>query len=272
MSGKSSKNQRAQAVRRAYLQKKEGTGRPLDIPAPKHEIPEDAVVVELSEEELLDLTDPPFDMGVTRDLLERIEKSIRLGRALPPLSEEERIQHALRFANTRRREAWELLIAGARLPPPLLKKLCSRPEGAPRTNTETGEVTTWLERQYQALKEDLRSIAEGEVTRYQKREWQRHAELGLLTYERGKGFWHITHARFELPPIPAVAYVQCRLLERGDLGMCRWCGKFFIAKSRGMGRTIRRYCPSTDHDERAFRAGAAERMARMRRKRKSAKK
>jgi hypothetical protein len=236
-------------------------------------IPEDAEVLEISDEEFLGITDRPFDIGVTPDLRERFEKSIRLGRALPPLSEEERIQCALRFANTRRREAWELLTAGARLPPPLLEKLCSRPEGAPRTNTETGEVTTWLERQYRALKEDLRSIAEGEVTRYQKREWQHHADEGLLRIrESGKGLWHITHKGFALPPMPAVAYVQCCLLERGDLGMCRWCGKFFIAKSRGMGRTIRRYCPGTDHDEQAFRAGATERMARMRRKRKSANK
>ena len=263
MSRKSSKNQ---SVRRAYLQKKE-------CPRAQHKIPEDAAFVEVdSEKELLELADPPFDIGVTPDLLERIAKSIRLGRALPPLSEEERIQYALRFANTRRREAWELLTAGARLPPPFLKKLCSTPESGKRTNAETGEVTTWLERQYRALKEDLRGIAQGEVTRLTKREWERHARLGLLTSKSGKGFWHITCARFELPPIPAVAYVQCRLLERGDLGMCRWCGRFFIAKSRGLGRTIRRYCPGTDHDERAFRAGASERMARMRRQRKSARK
>jgi len=270
MSRKSSKNQ---PVQRVYVQKKDGTPRTRDISAPKHKIPEDAVFVEVnSEEELLNLTDPPFDIGVTSDLVERIEIAIRLGRALPPLSEEERIQCALRFANTRRRETWELLLAGARLPPPFLKKLCRTPESGKRTNTQTGEVTTWLERQHLALKTDLRSIAEGKVTRLQKREWQHHANAGLLTYESGKGFWQITRAGFELPPIPAVAYVQCRLLERGDLGMCRWCGRFFIAKSRGLGRTIRRYCPGTDHDERAFRAGASERMARMRRQRKSARK
>jgi hypothetical protein len=236
---------------------------------PKAKIPKDAVWVET----VVD-PDEPAGPSIRVKVPTDYERVIQ---RFAPLTDDEKIEQALRFANTtnrtlKNREAWWLLRFGVDLPANVLKKLCQSPEPSERPHSEIGDVTSSIDRQHKWLREYLVLIANKRVRSAQRREWERHQKgLGYLRFQNGSVNYQVVQQEFDVGPSPQIAYALLRLDYLGALCQCHWseCGKFFLATRTGRrGRSKTRYCPGTDHDERAFRAGTAERMARMRARRK----
>jgi hypothetical protein len=203
---------------------------------------------------------------------------IKLLRRFPALSEEELIAQTIKFANTGNSTAYLLLWFSVRMSEDDLADL-----GTVFAKHEASFPHSLIENDRIALRSGLAAIVAGDVTPRMHDEWRRRAEgLAVLPTFSDNGTVHFRYVVFEhflLPPSPQLAYLQLLFLHtrrRGDLCRCKLerCGRFFLAarpnsdrKGERRGRTIRDYCPGSDHRDRAHRAAAVERVRRSRRER-----
>lgn len=197
-------------------------------------------------------------------------------RCFPALSEIELIERTIQFANTGSASAYALLWSSVRMSKHDLasseKFISQRPISFRHALIESDRL---------ALRQGLAAIVAGKVTPEMHDRWCRHAEgLALLPTFKDNGTVQCRYVVFEhflRPPSPQLAYTQLLLLsgpQAGELCRCKreGCGRFFLAarpetsdrKGEQRGRTIRDYCPGTDHREQAHQAAAVERMRRSR--------
>jgi hypothetical protein len=192
---------------------------------------------------------------------------------VPLLSEGELIEQIIEFANTGDSSSYAMLWTGIRVPKEVLAEAHSifSQEGQPP-----------IEPEHLALREDLAAIVAGTVTREMRDMWRRHAAglalvMPAFNEDGSVQYRYAVFAWFRLPPSPPLAYIQLLLLNSpkcGELCQCKLdsCGKFFLAarptstdrKGEQRGRTIRDYCPGSNHRNLAHQAAAVERMRKSR--------
>jgi hypothetical protein len=199
-------------------------------------------------------------------------------RRYPPLSDDELIEQTIEFANSGDAKAFELLWTRVRLSEEVLANLDAQHQ-SPKNSRPDDPRLPLIERERLALRERLTAIAGKRVTARWRDQWRRIAEGLVLvpTFDANgsRRYRHVVFEQFVLPPSPPIAYVLLRLLfgkpYRGNLCQCKFkdCGKFFLATlpKDGRGRTIRDYCPGTDHRDLAHKATAADRVRKSRRNR-----
>jgi len=173
------------------------------------------------------------------------------------LSDEELVGALIRFANTGSVAAYALLNTGAEMTGALQAryKALEPPEGT----IQPGQLE---------LRDALAKIVTGEVSGPLVAVWRRRAAGLVFLHEPGaqRRYRWLAFEQWASPPRPQLAYALLVLLEgdfRGELCRCNWCGRFFLKVKPRAGRRsppIHRYCPDTDHRERAHQAGAVERM------------
>ncbi len=192
---------------------------------------------------------------------------LRRMEGLRPLSDRERVEALLRFANTGDVAARALLQASVHPADPALARYRGRDTRDPAYSHLAGA-------QFQ-LRHLLARIAADDVSAELLASW-RHRAAGLVLWPEFEpdGTRRYRFMAFEVyatEPQPDSAYALLLFHEapfRGQLCRCKWdqCGHFFVAAQPdgGRGAPIRDYCPGTDHGKRAHQAGAVERMRKSR--------
>jgi len=203
-------------------------------------------------------------------------------RRYPSLSESELIDLAIEFANTGDERAYSTLRSGVRFPQRRLDEVTA--EYTKRSELWARDrlsPKTLMERHRRVLRWDMTAIAGKRVTPVMLATWRQHA-AGLMLFPEYRmdgsvTYRYVAFQRFQVPPIAALAHVLLALnragaARTGKLCQCKLstCERFFLAArpADGMGRTIRDYCPGSDHRDQAHRADAVDRMRRSRAHRK----
>jgi hypothetical protein len=196
---------------------------------------------------------------------------IKILRGFPAHSEIELIEQTIEFANTGSARAYALLLSSVRMS----KQDLASTETFLSKRPPSSSWPALIENERLMLSHGLATIVAGNVPPALYDMWCRRAEgLALLPTFSDKVSVRCRYVVFEnflFPPSPQFAYTQLLLLSRpqgAELCRCKLqgCGRFFLAarpassKVEHRGRTIKDYCPGTDHRELAHQAAAVERM------------